>query len=108
MSEVHSLSLVLNDVIIHIFVALQLVKIRAEAMQLASEAYKGGMATVIYGPDSNIKLACTKAKQWAIDRGDLLPECIIANYLYPHCKVIAGSESVIFFYITLKFDHYLK
>ncbi|KAJ8938541.1 hypothetical protein NQ318_016912 [Aromia moschata] len=74
--------------------ALQLVKIRAEAMQLASEAYKGGMMTVMYGPDSKLNFACLKAKEWALDRGDEFPECRIANYLYPHCKVVSGSESV--------------
>ncbi|RZC22674.1 malonyl-CoA-acyl carrier protein transacylase, mitochondrial, partial [Asbolus verrucosus] len=75
--------------------ALQLVRIRGEAMQLASEAYKGGMVTVMYGPDSKLNQACLKAKEWAVDRGDLVPECRIANYLYPHCKVVAGSESAL-------------
>lgn len=69
-------------------------KIRGEAMQLASEAYPGGMATVIYGPDSDLGKACIKAKEWALDRGDLMPECSVANYLFPHCKVVSGSESV--------------
>lgn len=75
--------------------AVRLVQIRAEAMQLASEAYKGGMATVLYGPDSKLGQACEKAKKWAMDKGDENPDCQIANYLYPHCKVVAGSESVI-------------
>lgn len=78
------------------YVALKLVQIRAEAMQLASEAYKGGMATVFYAPDSQLNYACKKAKQWALDKGDEQPECCIANYLYPHCKVVAGSEQVEF------------
>lgn len=63
-------------------------------MQLASDTFKGGMLTVLYRPDSNINLACLKAKEWAIDKGDEIPECTIANYLFPHCKVVAGSESV--------------
>lgn len=63
-------------------------------MQLASEAFKGGMMTVIYGPDSKLSAACEKAKNWALDKGDDYPECQIANYLYPHCKVVAGSNSV--------------
>ncbi|KAJ3661173.1 hypothetical protein Zmor_005582 [Zophobas morio] len=74
---------------------LQLVKIRGEAMQLASEAYQGGMVTVIYGPDSKLNQALLKAKEWAVDKGDLFPECRIANYLYPHCKVVAGSISAL-------------
>lgn len=75
-----------------------MVKIRAEAMQLASETFKGGMLTVFYGPDSKLNTAITKAKEWALDRGDLNPECIIANYLHPDCKVISGSESVSIIY----------
>ncbi|EFA00362.1 probable malonyl-CoA-acyl carrier protein transacylase, mitochondrial [Tribolium castaneum] len=74
---------------------LRLVQIRGEAMQLASEAYKGGMVTVMYGPDTKLNQALVKAKEWATDKGDLMPECQIANYLYPHCKVISGSESAL-------------
>lgn len=77
------------------FVALKLVQIRAEAMQMACEETKGGMATVIYGPDSKLGEACKKAKEWALDKGSQNPECSIANYLYPHCKVVAGSIEVI-------------
>nr|CAH7717206.1 unnamed protein product [Callosobruchus chinensis] len=76
---------------------LRLVQIRAEAMQLASETYKGGMVTVIYGPDSKLKYACLKAKEWAVDKGDPLPECKIASYLSPNSKVVAGSESALDF-----------
>ncbi|XP_018578454.1 probable malonyl-CoA-acyl carrier protein transacylase, mitochondrial [Anoplophora glabripennis] len=77
--------------------ALHLVKVRAEAMQSVSEIYKGGMAIVIYGPDSKLSYACLKAKEWAKDKGDVFPECKVANYLYPHCKVVSGSESAILF-----------
>lgn len=83
------------------FSGLQLVKIRAEAMQLASETFQGGMLTVFYGPDSQLKTAVLKAKEWAVDKGDDNPECVIANYLFPDCKVISGSESVSIF-ITLQ------
>lgn len=77
-----------------ILLALQLVKIRAEAMQLAGETFKGGMLTVFYGPDSKLNSAVIKAKEWALDRGDPNPECVVANYLYPDCKVVSGSDSV--------------
>lgn len=77
--------------------ALQLVKIRAESMQLAGEIHKGGMVRVLYGPDSELKQACLKAREWARERGDDLPECRIANYLYPDCKVVAGSTSALEF-----------
>lgn len=77
--------------------ALQLVRIRAEAMQLASEMQPGYMATVFYSPDSKLNFACLKAKEWAKDKGDEVPECLIANYLFPHCKVVSGSVSAIEF-----------
>ncbi|XP_046391347.1 probable malonyl-CoA-acyl carrier protein transacylase, mitochondrial [Ischnura elegans] len=71
--------------------AVNLVKVRAKAMQLASDLVDGGMMTVMYGPDSNIGYACLKARQWCEEKGIEKPECRVANYLYPHCKVIAGN-----------------
>lgn len=70
---------------------IQLIQIRAEAMQQASEQYPSGMATVIYGPDSQVGKACTAAKEWCLERGVDNPECTVANFLFPHCKVVAGS-----------------
>jgi [acyl-carrier-protein] S-malonyltransferase len=70
---------------------LKLIQVRAEAMQMASDKSPSGMATVFYGPDSKLGEACVKAKEWCLDRGLENPECKIANYLYPHCKVVAGS-----------------
>ncbi|CAH1123117.1 unnamed protein product [Ceutorhynchus assimilis] len=75
--------------------ALKLIQIRAEAMQRASDMHKGGMLTVFYGPDSKLNYAVKAAKDWAIDKGDEVPECLVSNYLYPHCKVVAGSESAL-------------
>ncbi|KAK9891439.1 hypothetical protein WA026_014673 [Henosepilachna vigintioctopunctata] len=77
--------------------ALKLVQIRAEAMQLACETYKGGMATVFISPDSKVNYALLKAREWALQRGDEVPDCKIANYLHPGCKVVAGSESALDF-----------
>jgi [acyl-carrier-protein] S-malonyltransferase len=70
---------------------LKLVQIRAEAMQRASEENPGGMMTVMYGPDSKLGDACIKATEWCLEKGVENPDCRIANFLYPHCKVIAGS-----------------
>lgn len=77
--------------------AIRLVKVRAESMQLASEITPSGMMTVIYGPDSRLGFACSVAKELC-KRQDL-PEvdCRIANYLFPHCKVIAGNEEALTF-----------
>lgn len=76
---------------------VRLVQIRAEAMQRASEMYKGGMATVLYGPDSKLSYAVKAAREWCIEKGVENPDCVVANYLYPHCKVVAGNEEALRF-----------
>lgn len=70
---------------------IRLIQVRGELMQTACDENPSGMATVLYGPDSKLGDAVVKAKEWCIERGVNNPECSIANYLYPHCKVIAGS-----------------
>ncbi|KAK5642447.1 hypothetical protein RI129_008614 [Pyrocoelia pectoralis] len=77
--------------------ALQLVKIRGEAMQLASDVYRGGMATVLYRPDTNLNHALVQAKEWALASGAEQPVCQIATYAFPHCKVVSGSEEALTF-----------
>ncbi|XP_019533453.3 probable malonyl-CoA-acyl carrier protein transacylase, mitochondrial [Aedes albopictus] len=77
--------------------AVKLVQIRAEAMQWASEQTKSGMATVLFSPDARLGEACKDAVNWCIQRGMENPECRIANYLYPSCKVIAGNTEALKF-----------
>lgn len=79
---------------------VRLVQIRAESMQKASDIFKGGMITVLYGPDSKLNYAVKAAKEWCIEKGVENPDCIVANYLYPHCKVVAGSEEALRFIET--------
>lgn len=76
-------------------------------MQLASDKYKGGMATILYKSDrtSQLNLACEKAKEWCLDAGVENPECVIANHLFPQCKVISGSEEALR-YISLNLKTY--
>uniref|UniRef100_A0A146LR85 [acyl-carrier-protein] S-malonyltransferase n=1 Tax=Lygus hesperus TaxID=30085 RepID=A0A146LR85_LYGHE len=88
--------------------AVKLVKIRGEAMQAAAELYKGAMATVLYGPDSKIGFACLRAKEYAASRGEEVPYCGVANYLFPHCKILAGSEEAIKFLEENKAEFKLK
>lgn len=76
---------------------LKLVQVRAHAMQMACDNATGAMAMVLYAPDTEIGLACGKAQQWCIDKGIEKPYCGVANYLYPHCKVIAGNVEAIEF-----------
>ncbi|MPC22586.1 Malonyl-CoA-acyl carrier protein transacylase, mitochondrial [Portunus trituberculatus] len=66
------------------YVAIQLVKVRAEAMQLASELVPSGMMTVMYGADSRLGFACSVAKEFCQHKELPLVDCRIANYLYPH------------------------
>ncbi|EDV95885.1 probable malonyl-CoA-acyl carrier protein transacylase, mitochondrial [Drosophila grimshawi] len=77
--------------------ALQLVQVRANAMQAACDQAAGAMAMTLYGPDTNLGEACAKAQQWCLDRGVESPYCGIANYMYPHCKVVAGNVEALEF-----------
>ncbi|XP_031618280.1 probable malonyl-CoA-acyl carrier protein transacylase, mitochondrial [Contarinia nasturtii] len=86
---------------------IELVRVRAEEMQLASDKNKGGMATIIFKDDKNSKLslACEKAREWCLDAGVECPECVIANHLFPQCKVISGCEEALR-YISLNMKTY--
>ncbi|XP_064541723.1 probable malonyl-CoA-acyl carrier protein transacylase, mitochondrial [Drosophila montana] len=77
--------------------ALQLVQVRANAMQAACDLAPGAMAMTLYGPDTNLGEACAKAQQWCLDNGVESPYCGIANYMYPHCKVVAGNVQALEF-----------
>jgi [acyl-carrier-protein] S-malonyltransferase len=76
---------------------IRLIQVRAEAMQIASEKTPSGMATVFYGPDSQLGKACERAIEWCLERGVEDPECKIANYIFPHCKVVAGNVEALDF-----------
>ena len=79
---------------IFVSVAVRLVKVRAEAMQLASEMVPSGMMTVFFGPNSRLKTACADARKHCETLGLEIVECKVANFLYPDCKVIAGNKEV--------------
>lgn len=76
---------------------MKLVQIRAEEMQAASDANKGGMATILFKSDKNSQLnfACEKARDWCLDYGIENPDCVIANHLFPQCKVISGNDEAL-------------
>lgn len=77
--------------------ALRLVQVRATAMQAACDQAAGAMAMTLYGPDTNLGEACARAQQWCLDKGVESPYCGIANYMYPHCKVVAGNVEALEF-----------
>ena len=63
-------------------------------MQLASDMTPSGMMTVFFGPDSELRTACSLAKEHCTKLGLPLVDCRVANFLYPDCKVIAGNNEV--------------
>ncbi|GFN95861.1 malonyl coa-acyl carrier protein transacylase [Plakobranchus ocellatus] len=81
--------------------AVKVVKIRAEAMQKASERTSSAMLTVFLAHDSRLKDAIKMAKEFCIERRDIAdPVCTVANFLFPECKVLAGHEEAIEFIAT--------
>lgn len=78
--------------------AIRIVKVRAEAMQLASEIVPSGMSTILYGADSKVNYSLVVAKEWCRREFHIEnPVCSIANYLFPHCKVVAGHKEALEF-----------
>uniref|UniRef100_H0XAE8 Malonyl-CoA-acyl carrier protein transacylase, mitochondrial n=2 Tax=Otolemur garnettii TaxID=30611 RepID=H0XAE8_OTOGA len=69
---------------------LYAVKIRAEAMQEASEAVPSGMLSVLGKPQSKFNSACLEAREHCKSLGIENPVCEVSNYLFPDCRVISG------------------
>ncbi|XP_071761782.1 malonyl-CoA-acyl carrier protein transacylase, mitochondrial [Centroberyx gerrardi] len=77
--------------------ALYAVKVRAEAMQKASELIPSGMLSVIGRPQAQYKYACLQAKEHCRSLGIQEPVCTVANYLFPDGRVIAGHQQALDF-----------
>lgn len=77
--------------------ALYVVKVRAEAMQRASDLVPSGMLSVIGKPQAQYKYACLKAKEYCQSQGTDEPVCSVANYLFPDARVIAGHQEALDF-----------
>lgn len=75
-------------------VALYAVKVRAEAMQKASEAIQSGMLSVIGKSKTKYSTACAEAQDHCLTLGITDPVCEVANYLFPNGRVIAGHMEV--------------
>lgn len=75
-------------------VGLYAVKIRAEAMQEASEAVPSGMLSVLGQRQSKFTVACLEAQEHCRTRGIENPVCEVSNYLFPDCRVISGHLEV--------------
>ncbi|XP_010369401.1 malonyl-CoA-acyl carrier protein transacylase, mitochondrial isoform X1 [Rhinopithecus roxellana] len=77
--------------------ALYAVKIRAEAMQEASEAVPSGMLSVLGQPQSKFNFACLEAREHCKSLGMENPVCEVSNYLFPDCRVISGHREALRF-----------
>ncbi|XP_006177590.2 malonyl-CoA-acyl carrier protein transacylase, mitochondrial [Camelus ferus] len=69
---------------------LYAVKVRAEAMQEASEAVPSGMLSVLGQPQSRFTVACVEAQEHCRTLGIEDPVCELSSYLFPDCRVISG------------------
>jgi len=87
---------------------LELVKVRSEAMQSASELLPGGMATIMYGANSRVALCCDTAREYCKQRGVVGAECRVAAFLGPNTKVVAGSEEALQFLAEHKQDFNIR
>ncbi|XP_045146754.1 malonyl-CoA-acyl carrier protein transacylase, mitochondrial [Echinops telfairi] len=76
---------------------LYAVKIRAEAMQAASDAVPSGMLSVLGQPESRFNTACLEARQHCESLGIESPVCEVASYLFPHCRVVSGHLEALHF-----------
>ncbi|XP_061920801.1 malonyl-CoA-acyl carrier protein transacylase, mitochondrial [Entelurus aequoreus] len=77
--------------------ALYAVKVRAEAMQRASELVPSGMLSVMGKPQAHYKHACLQAREHCKTLGLEEPVCSVANYLFPDGRVIAGHKEALGF-----------
>lgn len=77
-----------------LWIGLYAVKVRAEAMQEASEAAPSGMLSVLGRPQSKFSFACLEAREHCKAAGIESPVCEVANYLFPDCRVISGHLEV--------------
>jgi len=77
---------------------IRLVKVRAEAMQRASEEQRSLMASCFTNHSTRLDLAFDTAKEWCMQKFMIHhPVCQTANHLYSDCKVIAGHAEAIEF-----------
>lgn len=77
---------------------INLVKIRGEAMQAASELVDSGMITVFAGAGNKLSLGCEVAREWCRRKHDIQdPVCQVANHLYCGAKVVGGHEQALQF-----------
>jgi len=88
---------------------INLVKVRGEAMQAASEMCNSGMMTVFAGADGDVAFGCKVAAEWCKRHHDIEdPVCQVANHLYCGAKVVGGHELALQFLENNKKDFKIR
>jgi len=88
---------------------IQLVKIRGEAMQAASQLTRSGMMSVFVGADSKLSFGLQVAEEWCRREHQIEnPVCRVANHLYCGAKVVAGNVEALDFLVQNKKDFNIK
>lgn len=80
--------------------ALKVIKVRAQAMQKASEQVSSGLATAFLTKKSQLKLAMLGARKWCVEEMRMSPEqveCSVANNLFYKCQVVGGNVEALDF-----------
>lgn len=78
---------------------MSVIKVRADAMQAASEQLPGGLMTAFITRQSKLSLAMLGARKWCKDKLRMEEPivCHISNYLNAKCKVIGGNKEALDF-----------
>ena len=88
---------------------IQLVKVRGEAMQAASEMEDSGMMTVFFGADNELAFGCEVAREFVRRHHDIEePVCQVANHLYCGAKVLGGHKLALNFIEENKSDFKIR
>jgi hypothetical protein len=78
--------------------ALKVIRVRANAMQEASEKVPSSLMSVFVGKQSELNQAMLAARKWCTQQFKIEePVCEIANYLFSGCKVIGGNKEALDF-----------
>ena len=81
---------------------MRIVKVRATAMQSASQLVAGGMIKVHFGASGKVGKACHLAQVYCREQLQMADcVCGITTYLYPGCKIISGNREVLFPFVSL-------
>jgi len=80
-----------------IYIGIEVIKLRATAMEAAARQSNGGMLTVFLNQSAQLRTAIVAAKDYCRDKLQVEdPICNIAAHLTIGVRVVAGHEEVLF------------